>query len=70
MKPTKNHDALERRYGKLGVEVTQTVTALDGQLVAVGFRCLACGTRFFPSATRQRNRHRCPNGCNKNGGER
>jgi hypothetical protein len=56
---------IERRYAKLGVDVTKVVTTIDGSLIADGFRCHFCGTVFLPDATRQRNRHRCPRGCNK-----
>lgn len=67
MKPTKNLETLGRRYATLGVDVTGTVTTADGDLIAGGFRCRSCGTEFLPDAARLRNRHRCPNGCNRPG---
>jgi hypothetical protein len=67
VKPTKNHEALARRYAALGVDVTRTVTTADGDLIADGFRCRSCGVVFLPDTARLRNRHRCPNGCNNPG---
>ena len=66
MKLTKNSETLERRYAKLGVDGINIVRTLEGYLVADGFRCRVCGTRFYPGP-RIRNRHRCPNGCNSPG---
>lgn len=68
MKLTKNPETLGRRYAALGVDVIRTVTTADGDLIADGFRCRSCGTVFLPDAARLRNRHRCPNGCNRPGG--
>lgn len=65
MKPTRNMDTLERRYHKLGVDVVKVERTLDGEFVANGFCCKTCGTVFIPHGPRIRNRHRCPNGCNK-----
>ena len=66
MKLTKNSDTLERWYAKLGVDVINVVRTLEGCLVADGFRCRVCGTRFLPGP-RIRNRQRCPCGCNRPG---
>ena len=70
MRFAKNMETLERRYAKLGVDVINVVRTLEGYLVADGFCCRVCGTRFLPGS-KIRNRHRCPYGCNRpNGGER
>ena len=65
MTPTKNLETLERQFARKGVEVEQVAETADELLVAVGFRCRECGTAFCPPADRLKNRHVCPQGCNK-----
>jgi hypothetical protein len=61
----KKLEILQRRYEALGVRVEQHVVDMVGYLIGTTFRCNECGCQFSLDAKRARNRHRCPNNCNK-----
>jgi hypothetical protein len=56
---------LQRKFTRVGARVVSWQYDLNGKPIANGFLCVKCGQVFYPEAKRQRNRHRCPNACNK-----
>lgn len=65
MRTYKTIDQANETYGPLGVHVHDAARTADKKLLPTHFNCLDCGLTFSPDAKKVRNRHQCPNGCNK-----